>query len=260
MAKMNLLAITQDILSDMDSDDVNSINDSVEALQVAQIVKTTYYNIIDGKDYAFLYEMFRLQASVTAARPTHMALPDDIIDLKYIKYNNKKTGTAKDLYQTIEYKLPEEFMSIVDTRDSTATATVQVVTDTTGISINILKNKCPQYFTSFDDENLVFDSFLSTVDTTLQNTKTQCHGKRSVAFTMNDTFTPDLPVQMFTYLLNEAKSACFLTLKQMANQKAEQISVTQRRRMSQDAWKIAKGISYPNYGRHSSNKTRSSKY
>ena len=31
MAKMNLLAMTQDILSDMDSDDVNSINDSVEA-------------------------------------------------------------------------------------------------------------------------------------------------------------------------------------------------------------------------------------
>ena len=243
MAKMNLLAMTQDILSDMDSDDVNSINDSVESLQVA-----------------FLYEMFRLQASGTADRPTHMALPDDIIDLKYIKYNNKKTGTAKDSYQTIEYKLPEEFMSIVDTRDSTATATVQVVTDTTGISINILKNKCPQYFTSFDDENLVFDSFLNTIDSTLQNTKTQCHGKRSVAFTMNDTFTPDLPVQMFTYLLNEAKSACFLTLKQMANQKAEQISVTQRRRMSQDAWKIAKGISYPNYGRHSSNKTRSSKY
>ena len=54
MAKMNLLAMTQDILSDMDSDDVNSINDSVEALQVAQIIKTTYYNIIDGKNYAFL--------------------------------------------------------------------------------------------------------------------------------------------------------------------------------------------------------------
>jgi hypothetical protein len=104
------------------------------------------------------------------------------------------------------------------------------------------------------------DAYIKTLETTLQNSKTQCHGKRSVAFTMSDTFTPDLPVQMFTYLLNEAKSACFLTLKQIANQKAEQISVTQRRRMSQDAWRIAKGIRYPNYGRHSANKTGGSKY
>ena len=259
MAKMNLLAITQDILSDMDSDDVNSINDSVEALQVAQIIKTTYYNIVDGKDYAFLYELFQLEASGTNDRPTHMKLPEDIIDLKYIKYNNRKSPNLKDLYQTIEYKLPEEFMDIADARDSTAT-NIKKVTDTTGITINILKDKCPQFFTSFDDEHVVFDSYLATVDTTLQKSKTQCHGKRSVAFTMSDTFTPDLPVQMFTYLLNEAKSACFLTLKQMANQKAEQISITQRRRMSQDAWRIAKGISYPNYGRHSTNKTRSNKY
>ena len=63
MAKMNLLAMTQDILSDMDSDEVNSITESVEALQVAQIIKTTYYNIIDGKDYAFLYELFQMDAS-----------------------------------------------------------------------------------------------------------------------------------------------------------------------------------------------------
>ena len=253
MAKMNLLAMTQDILSDMDSDEVNSINDSVEALQVAQIIKTTYYNIVDGKDYAFLYELFQLQASGTDTRPTHMKLPDDIIDLKYIKYNNKKTGSAKDLFQIVEYKLPEEFMAIVDVRDSTAT-NIKKVTDSTGITLNILTDKCPQCFTSFDDETVVFDSYFSSIDTTLQNTKSQCHGKRSVAFTLSDTFTPDLPVQMFTYLLNEAKSAAFLTLKQMANQKAEQISVKQRRRMSQDAWKIENGINYPNYCRNKSTK------
>jgi hypothetical protein len=71
---------------------------------------------------------------------------------------------------------------------------------------------------------------------------------------LSDTFTPDLPVQMFTYLLNEAKSTAFLTLKQMANQKAEQVSVSQRRRMSQDAWKVSNGITYPNYGRNRSTK------
>ena len=250
MAKMTLLEIVQDIMSDMDSDNVNAINDSVEAIQVAQVVKTTYYNIIDGKDYAFLYELFRMTASGTTARPTHMSLPEDIIDLKYIKYNNKKTVTAKDLFQVIEYKTPEEFMAITDVRDSTAT-TVKVVTDPTGITINVLNNKQPQCFTSFDDVTMVFDSYLATLDSTLQSTKTQCYGKRSVVFTLSDTFTPDLPVQLFTYLLSEAKSTAFVVLKQMANPKAEQTATSQRRRMSQDAWRLKNGISYPNYGRYS---------
>ena len=245
---MTLLEMTQDILSDMDSDEVNSINDSVESLQVAQIIKTTYYNIIDGRDYDFLYELFQLDASGTSSRPTHMKLPENIIDLKYIKYNCKTLTDTKDKYLKIKYLMPEDFMEVVDKRDSSK-SNVTVVTDPTGISINVMNDKAPEYFTSFDDENLVFDSYDSQVDTTLQNNKTQCHGKRSVAFTLLDSFTPDLPVQMFSYLLAEAKSTAFVTLKQMPNAKAEQISNSQKRRMSQDAWRVKNGIHYPNYGR-----------
>lgn len=245
---MSLLAMTQDILSDMDSDDVNSINDSVEALQVAQIIKSSYYNIIDSKDYAFLYEMFRMAASATITKPTHMKLPEDVIDLKWVKYNNQiKVGT-RDIYQKMEYKYPEDFSAIVDQRDSTA-SNVQKVEDYTGVYINVFTDKGPTYYTSFDDENIVFDSYNKDIDDTLKNKKVKCFGKRSVPFVLDDTFVPDLPIQMFTYLLNEAKSACFLTLKQMANQKAEQTSVTQRRRLSQEAWKVTNGIRYPNYGR-----------
>ena len=248
MAKLTLLEITQDILSDMDSDEVNSISDTAESLQVAQIVKTTYYNIIDGKDYPFLYQMFQLETSGTTDRPTHMKLPDTVADLKYLKYNNQKTTSAKDLYEKIEYKRPEDFLELTDKRDS-LDSTVKVVTDTSGIDINILNNVGPSCFTSFDDENLVFDSWLKTKESNLQKSQTQAYGKLSVTWSMTDSFTPDLPVQMFSYLLDEAKSTCFLTLKQMANQKAEQNSVSQKRRMSQEAWKIKNGISYPNYGR-----------
>lgn len=250
MAKMTLLDMVQDIMSDMDSDEINSINDSVEALQVAQIIKTTYYNIIDGRDFPFLYEMFQLDSSGTSTKPTHMNLPENIIDLKWIKYNIRKVTDTKDKYIEVKYKTPEDFMAIVDKRDSSA-SNVTVVTDTSGISLNIINDKGPEYFTSFDDETLVFDSHDSAIDTTLLNSKTQCHGKRSVAFTLSDSFTADLPVQMFTYLLAEAKSTAFLTLKQMPNSKAEQVSMSQKRRMSQDAWRLTSGIHYPNYGRHS---------
>ena len=85
MAKMTLLEMVQDIMSDMDSDEVNSINDSQEATQVAQLIKSTYYNIIDGRDMPFLYELFQLEALGDSSKPSHMRLPEDIIDLKFIK-------------------------------------------------------------------------------------------------------------------------------------------------------------------------------
>ena len=248
MASMTLIQIVQDILSDMDSDEVSSINDSVESLQVAQIVKSTYYNIIDGKDFPFLYELFQLTPTSTVSRPTHMSLPDSIIDLKWIKYDNKELAATKNLYQVIQYRTPEEFLNITDNRDS-GDALITVVNDSTGIKINVYNDRGPSYFTSFDDENLVFDSYDSVKEVSLTANNTQCHGKKSVAFTLTDAFTPDLPDQMFTYLLAEAKSTCFVTLKQMPNPKAEQVSVSQKRRMSQEAWRIKNGITYPHYGR-----------
>lgn len=248
MAKMTLLEMVQDILSDMDSDEVNSISDTVESLQVAQIIKSTYYNIIDGRDYPFLHELFQLDGNGTVARPTHMKLPDTIIDLDWIKYNKKKSTETRNRYEKVQYKTPENFLDLINTRDSSV-STVQVVTDPTGVQLNILNNKAPEYFTSFDDETLVFDSFDSSVDSTLQNSKLQCYGKRSVVFNITDDFIPDLPVQMFSYLHNEAKSTCFARLKQIADAKSEQNSVSQKRRMSQDAWKVVKGIQFPHYGR-----------
>lgn len=248
MAKMTLLEIVQDILSDMDGDEVNSINDSVEALQVAQIIKSTYYTIIDGKDFPWLKELFQLNTSGSSTRPTYMKLPTDIIDLDWIKYNVRKATDTKNMYTKMVYKTPEEFLDITDRRDTSA-SNIMVQSDTSGVKINIFTDRAPQYFTSFDDEVLVFDAYDSVLENSLQNSKTQCFGKRSVVFTLSDSFTPDLPVQMFSYLLNEAKSVCFATLKQVANVKAEQASISQKRRMSQEAWKIKNGISYPNYGR-----------
>lgn len=245
---MTLIEMVQDILSDLESDEVNSINDSTEALQVAQIVKTTYYAIVDGRDYPWFKELFQLETSGTTARPTHMKLPETIIDLEWIKYNCRKAADTKDKFTKVEYRDPEEFLNILDQRSSDA-SNITVVTDTTGIKLNIINDYHPRYYTSFDDEYVVFDAYDSDVDSTLQNAKSQCHGKRSVPFLLEDSFVPDMPVQMFSYLLNDAKSAAFLTLKQMPNQKIEQRAITQKRRMSQEAWKVSKGIKFPHYGR-----------
>ena len=47
--KSTLLQVVQSILSDMDSEDVNAIADTVEAQQVASVVEDTYFNIIAAR-------------------------------------------------------------------------------------------------------------------------------------------------------------------------------------------------------------------
>lgn len=247
MAKKTLLQLVQDIMSDIESDEVNSINDTVESLQVAQIVGSTYDAIISGRDWPHLKELFQLDSG-TVAKPTHMKLPETIIQVDFINYNKRLSTDTKDKYLEVIYKAPKDFLKLLNERDSSSSL-VTVVTDDSDITLNILNNKAPSFYTSFDDEYLIFDSFDSSLETNLQNSKTQCQGSRDAAFTLDDSFVPDLPVQMFTYLLNEAKSTCSLRLKQMVDQKAEQHSITQRRRMSQEAWRIKNGITYPDYGR-----------
>ena len=248
MPKMTLLDIVQDIMSDMESDDVNSIDDTVESLEVAQIVKSTYYSLIDGKDWPHLYQLFQLTPSGSTDFPTHMTLPERVSDLTWVKYNCRTLTDTKDSVRKIYYKNPEDFMSLLDARSS-SDSFIQVVSDPSGVKLNVYNDRAPAYYTSFDNETIIMDGFDDEVDDTLQSSKTQCYGKIDPVWTMDDTFIPDLPANAFSYLLNEAKSTCFIVLKQTPHQKAEQNAISQRRRMSQQAWRVAGGVSYPNYGR-----------
>lgn len=246
---MTYLEIVSDILSDMDSDSVTSIFDTVESTQVADIVRTTYFNIIDGRDWPNLYQMFRL-TETSASTPTHLTVSNTVMDFKYVKYNIRTSTDTRDRYTEMQFLEPLDFMNMVDGRDSSATNVTQV-TDTSNIKINVYKDRAPTYFTSFNETVIIFDAYDADVETNLKTAKNQCYGKIYPTVTQTDGFYFDLPTDAFSFLLNEAKSVAFITLKQQANPKAEQHAVTQRRRMSQEAWKLRSGISYPNYGRKS---------
>lgn len=249
--RRTLLDMVQDILSDMDSDEVNSISDTVESQQVMRIIKTTYYNIVDSKHWTVFNKLFQLEPQIDINHPTLMKLPEDIVQVQnvhFIRYNKKMISDTFDKYAEVYYMEPYQFLDHVGHRHNDAN-NVQVVTDPSGVTFNLLNDRAPSYYTSFDDSYLVFDSFDSAVDDTLQGSKTKCYGKMQPAWDDSDDFIPLLPIDAFSYLLNEAKSIAFVTLKQMPNQKAEQHSITQRRKMSQDAFRIKRGIQRPDFGR-----------
>ena len=141
-------------------------------------------------------------------------------------------------------------MNMLNARISTD-SNVDIITDTSGLPILVYNDRPPTYYTSFDDDAIVMDAYDNAVETFIKTAKNQCYVKKYPTVTMCDNFVFDLPTEAFSYLLAEAKSVCFLTLKQMQNPKAEQHSNTQRRRMSWESWNIDKQNSYPNFGRKS---------
>lgn len=249
MAKMTLIEIVQDILSDMNDDEVNSISDTIESLQVAQIVKSVYFEMMANKNWPHLRVLDTIEASGDNTKPTHMKLPELVKELEWIEYNCRKESTpTRSEYKQITMLSPDEFLRKTNMLNNTA-ANVDEITDYSGIKFNIKNDTHPTYCTSFDDEYIVFDSYNSALDTTLQETHTRCSMYVEPGWSMVDNHTPDLPAEAFPALLAEAKSTAFNRIKQTPDGKAEQQAVRQRAWLSRKAWRAKGGITLPSYAR-----------
>lgn len=246
--KKTLLDMTQDILSDMNSDEVSSITDTLESMQVAQIIKSTYEDLMSRKNWDHLRKLTQLDASTTTARPTHMKVEENIKEVVSLNYNKQNINQTSSRWDVVQYMLPDHFLQHINGRNADNTNTDEIE-DVTGVKLLIKNDKAPTYYTSFDDEYIVFDSYDSEVDSTLQASKVQMLAYVLPTFTLTDTFVPDLPAEMFSTLLADAKSACFSRIKQMPEGKAEQQSRKGLSWASQRAFQVAGGWNFPNFGR-----------
>lgn len=248
MPKLSLLDLTQRILSDMNGDEVNSISETLESQQVASIIRDTYFEIIGSRSWPHLNTLMS-PTPLGASTPTHIQLKDEWVYITEVKYNKiTQTGT-KDVYDAVEYMDPEWFLRHINARNSSA-SDVDTITDPSGVELLILNDTAPTYWTTFDDEVLVFDSYDNLVDTNLQESKFQIWGNSEPTWTHTDTAVPDLPAKAVPYLLAEAKSNAFNSIMQVGNQKAEQQSRRQRVWLSREKWRDNQGQKFPNYGRH----------
>lgn len=250
MAKKTLLKIVQNILSSMDSDEVNSINDTIEALQVAEVVQVAYEAMSDNRNWVHTQKLTTLNGLSDTTKPSHMSLSDEVKELTRVSYNIRELSDTRDNFTQIKPVTPEVFLDMVNSRDSSRTC-IQTVTDFDGGKLFILNDTAPVMWTSFDDVHIVFDAFDNTVDATMQTDKTQILAFFNLSvFVLEDSFIPDLPSEAFTALQSEAKSIASLELNQIVNDKAEQISRRAQSWLSQKSFKVFGGVKYnTNYGR-----------
>jgi|TARA_R110000772_G_scaffold67734_2_gene150272 hypothetical protein len=212
--KKTLLELVQSILSDMDSEPVNSISDSIEAEQIASVIEDTYFNFVSSREIPEHRRLIKITALSDNTKPTHFKYVGR--QLYWIRYNIDENSQTN--YREIKYMDPGSFA----TRNLDTSNVTTVYDASASTNLLILNDRMPSLYTSFDDEHIVMDAFKSSVESTLQTTKTQAYGIVTPTFSLSDTFEPDIDEDLIPYLLAEAKSVCFSLFKSGSDPKVEQ--------------------------------------
>jgi hypothetical protein len=225
--KYTLLELTQNILSRLDSDEVDSISDTTEAMQVARIVRNTYFNILARAQLPELKKLVQLVSSGDNTKPVLMTRPDNVTHIDWIKYNVRTSTDTNDIFDYVTILPLQQFLEQVDVLNTTDSNVDSMTFNS--ITFNYRNDVRPFYCTIVEDDTIIFDAFDSSVDTILQTSKTKVYANTNPTFDLVDGTIPDLDDQQFPLLLNEATSVAFVDLKQQANEKAEQESRRQWR-------------------------------
>lgn len=261
MTNNTLLDATQEVLSALSSDEVNSIGDTTESLQVATIIKRKTKDIWARTKLPDSDQLIQLVASTDLDLPVLMTVPEEVNKIQWIKYFN-----ASDVdetlptpgYQYVTILPMTQFIDYITrfnpNEDNVASFTfTDEVSERSGSYTFYYKtDRQPTYCAFISNKYVVFDSFDIEEDDTLQTSKTMCAASIDPVFRMEDDFVPNLTEAQYSLLINEAKALAFFELKQTSHPKAEQ--EIQRQWASLNNTKSVNNVptpfdKLPNYGR-----------
>lgn len=248
---MTVLQLTQSILSSLDSDEVNSISDTVESLQVARIIQNKYYDILARGDLPEQEQLLKLTPSTDDTKPVLMYVPDGVSRIDWIKYFDSSIADSQqeDQFGSYSHDLNTDLNSTPSNLDSSAAGykyvtilpirqfldyinkfnpsdsdvgTFTFTENNKDFTFYYKNDHQPNYCTVIETQFVIFDSYNNTLENTLQESKVMAYGQSVTPFQLIDSFVPDLDDNQFPLLLNEAKSLAFYELKQMPHMKADQ--------------------------------------
>jgi hypothetical protein len=178
-----------------------------------------------------------------------MTLPENVSKLHWIKYDNRTLTDTTAQLQPVNFMLFEDFLVMHQNELNEQNITLHGEQ----FPVRYANDRQPQWWTSVDDRTIIFDAYDASIDSTLQKSKTMCHGVMYPLFLLEDSFVPDIDASAFPLLKNKAKTRAFYELKQSPNE--ESASEARRQmRTNQSRKKALTGLppiySAPRYGRH----------
>ncbi len=215
--KLTLLSVVQSYLNRVSDFYVDSINDTEVSLQVAQIAEEVYYQLIQRfRDWEFTTKVGTLDAISDVNRPNLLLIDSSVqrVDLARFEYNNTDGDNGVTVnYRPVTYLEPEAFSSLMSQRTSNLDNTT-VVTDLDGSKYVVYTNRHPSYCTSYDGVHIVFDSYDSEEDSTLQASKSRVVYTEEPVFLQEDSFVIPIPEHLSELYRDMVIIECYENLLQ----------------------------------------------
>lgn len=170
--KYNVLQMTQSILSAMGSDEVNSISDTTESLQVAEIIRQTYFNMMSKYNLPENNQLIQLTGSGEVGQPVLMFVPGGISRISWVKYfnTNPSSGQTVDQFGSYSHAVNTDIIPSDPAWTTTSTTSnaigIGVKTFTVGAGLTI---DADDMFvaSSSNGANAIYGNVVSYVGTTL---------------------------------------------------------------------------------------------
>jgi len=232
----------------MNHSSVNSISDTVESRQIAEEARVVYYDMMDRDDWPHLMQLMPLEALGDTSKPNFLKIPEDVVRIDNVRYEITISGNTNREFDDIIYLEPTAFLNHIMPRNTDNTD-VDVIDNDNGVPLFIINDERPRFWTTFDDEFIVFDAYDSAVDTTLQASKSLMLAKKIPTWTSSDTFIPDMPDQMFGTFVAEVTASAFTYWKQGTSPKDEQRAARGISNLRKDARKHNERDTKARFGR-----------
>ena len=211
--RYTLLDIVKSVLTEMDSQEVNSWDDTSESSQVAFMVRDLYFDFLGAQNVPEQMKLVELNAAADPSNPTAFFYPEGVSRIEWIQYNTSNDSAPNWSY--MDYKDPYLFIS--DLQKGSVTNPDRVSVDG---KYFVWSNRKPTCWTSFDDTKVIMDAFDSTVDSTLQASKSLAYVAKAPQFILENDAIPLLDDNLFPPFINKCKSHIFYVLKQQAHELA----------------------------------------
>jgi len=252
MAKTTLLEIVQDILSDADGDEVNSITDTVESDQVARVVRSEFNRIADGMDIKAQETVKKLEAS-GASTPCMMTRPEGFHSIEKIWYDKRDTAGGDPEFEIVNFKDPTAFLETAMKLTASDTEVETMSLGDSGFTFQVKNDQAPTYWTVIEGyDDILFNSYDSSLETNLQASKSLAKGVQRPTFALADATVPDLPENLMVLLKDKARAFYFDVYKDgmpSAVARRERQSETRAQRKKYITKQLQQERTGPNYGR-----------
>lgn len=246
MTKRTILQLVQDLGSAIGSDEIDTLTETIEVVDIVKILQRTFNEILSRRDWEFLRDRV-LQLDDIAGGDTkifNLVIPINVTKLQCVKYIDDNGNFIE-----IKYKAPCDFYDLVQARE-VADDNVTAILNDDGVALNIITDMPPSFYTSFDEINLSFDAHDSTRGTGNQAADSVIVANiiPTVDFTSPTAVLP-IPERMEILVFTEAQATCNYELRQTADPRSERIARRQNIKMRELEPKTRRDQAEVNYGR-----------